>query len=231
MFRKLGELLGIGAADVADGTIEAAAHAPYRQARSNALYNLLFCDQPLAAEQGEGDMPFSAQAIRFDRNSEARTVLALAGNTAEDSRVRALAYRWLRDHGHRAPARILLGVVVEIADARGLTVLAAYSDGEVRYIDATGQQTLLENWAGVRQQVNALLYASSPVIGPWENERLPPPERGNMRVSFLMSDGLYLGETTTLPVNDATQSPVVAAAIHLLQAMQQKDASDSMSSN
>lgn len=224
MFRKLAELLGIGAADVAGGTTETAGHAPYPFARSNALYNLLFCDQPLAAVQRHGDTPFPVQAMLSDGNCEARTVLALAGDTAEDSRIRALAYRWLREHGHAVPARKLLGVVVEVADERGLTVLAAYSDGEVRYFDTAGRQTILDDWAGVRQQVNALLFASRPAIGPCKNERLPPPLSGNLRVSFLMSDGLYLGETPALPVNTSEYSPLVAAATRLLQAVEQSDA-------
>jgi hypothetical protein len=31
-------------------------------------------------------------------------------------------------------------------------------------------------------------------IGPWERGRLPPPKSGNIRLTFLVSDGLYFGE-------------------------------------
>jgi hypothetical protein len=60
-------------------------------------------------------------------------------------------------------------------------------------------------------------------IGPWDKSRLPPPDRtGTVRLTFLVSDGLYFGQG---PMNtmlaDAAAGPVIAAAITLLKAIAQ----------
>jgi hypothetical protein len=67
----------------------------------------------------------------------------------------------------------------------------------VRYINQTGKIAVFEGTTSLQPLVQNLLRASQTIvdrIGPWERERLPPPKAGNIRLTFLVSDGLYFGE-------------------------------------
>jgi hypothetical protein len=63
-------------------------HAPYADGAANDIYDLLFCDDAVAA---------------------------LAQDTTQDARVRTLACNWLSAHGQHVTPAELLGVVVEVA--------------------------------------------------------------------------------------------------------------------
>jgi hypothetical protein len=69
--------------------------------------------------------------------------------------------------------------------------------------------------------VERLLKASQNLvdqIGPWDQPRLPPPVPGNVRFTFLVSDGLYLGDGPRSAMqSDALGAPVLQAATELLQ--------------
>ncbi len=55
-----------------------------------------------------------------------------------------------------------------------------------------------------------VIRASLPVveaIGPWDGTRLPPPGPDKLRLSFLVSDGLYFGEG---PIDVMQQDPMAA---------------------
>ena len=92
--------------------------------------------------------------------------------------------------------------------------MAAYSDGRIRYFDRTGKLAVFEaTSAAVADQARQLLAASRTAIehiGPWDRARLPPPPNGNIRMTFLVSDGLYFGEG---PVSAMQQDPVGAPVI------------------
>jgi hypothetical protein len=64
------------------------------------------------------------------------------------------------------------------------------------------------------------MQTSKPIvaaIGPWDKERLPPPEEGNIRMTFLVSDGLYFGEGPMGAMQqEPLASPLVSAATNLL---------------
>jgi hypothetical protein len=100
--------------------------------------------------------------------------------------------------------------------------LAAYSDGRVRYINQTGKVAVFE---GVPSQVDekakglvASAVAALKCIGPWEKTRLPPPRKGNVRITFLVSDGLYFGEGPfSLLQHEPTAAPIIKNAGELLQ--------------
>jgi hypothetical protein len=68
--------------------------------------------------------------------------------------------------------------------------------------------------------VHALLAASQAVvdrIGPWDKPRLPAPKAGNVRLTFLVSDGLYFGEGKFEDLSrDSLGGPVINAAGQLL---------------
>jgi len=220
MIRKLLALIGISMANV--GSANAAQpYAPYQQAASNQIYNLLFCDDPQGFKPRDGASPAHWQSVLFGEGVSAAAVEALANDSTAEGRVRALAYNWLRQNGHSVPAKQLLGVVVEVHLAGGLDVLAVFSDGGVRYINQSGKLAVVEGVPNIQAVVARLLEASRPVvgrIGPWDKPRLPPPAKGNVRLTFLVSDGLYFGEgPMSLMQREPLAGPVINQATQLLQ--------------
>ncbi len=149
-------------------------------------------------------------------------VRALADDTAAEARTRALAYAWLRANGQSVPKRQLLGVVIEVALDVGLDVLAAFADGGVRFIHHTGRLAFVEGGLPDTGPIVERLFAASrdviARIGPWDGRRPPPPAQGNIRLTFIVSDGLYFGEGPTATMQqDALAAPVVQHATALLQ--------------
>jgi hypothetical protein len=197
---------------------------PYRDPAIDRIYDLLFCDDPAAFAPAPGLDPAPWQAVLYAQPTVPDQVRALAADPVAESRVRALACNWLRAHGHDAPAKELLGVIVEVPLDDGLDVLAAYADGGVRYLNHTGAMTVVEGAdTTVAAPVAHLLAASRAVIariGPWDKARLPPPQAPALRMTFLVTDGLYFGEgPMQLMQREPLAAPVVAAAIELLQAV------------
>ena len=119
----------------------------------------------------------------------------IAEDENNEGRVRAIAYNRLRAAGDKVPSKKLLGVIVEVPLQQGLDVLAAFSEGGVRYLNQSGKVAIFEGQGNpVEGLAKELVSASQPVvnqIGPWEKQRLPPPKAGNVRMTFLVSDGLY----------------------------------------
>lgn len=134
--------------------------------------------------------------------------------------MRSLAYWRLRIAGKHVPTKILLGVIVETPLAAGLDTLAAFSEGGVRYINQTGKMAFFEGVTNLKPLVEDLFRASQPIvdrIGPWKSERLPPPKSGNIRLTFLVSDGLYFGEGPIPQMQrDPAAWPVIENASALL---------------
>ena len=198
-----------------------ALHAPYREDAANHIYNLLFCDEPRMFA------PHDAKAADWQRTLFAPSpknveVRKLADDAAADARVRMLACNWLREHSQAVPAKQLLGVIVEVPLDGGLDTLAAYLDGSVRYINQSGKMSIFEGpIPKLAPFVDKLFEASRTVvarIGPWDKARLPAPRRGHVRLTFLVSDGLYFGEgAMDVFSRDAMAGPVIHAASQLLQ--------------
>ena len=221
MIGKLLRLFGIGLA------VSAQANAlelpsPYKEDSVNFMYNLLFCDDPsLFNKTNDGKPTYWEEALFMNPNEKG--IRGLAENAGEESRIRVLAYNWLRENKKPLEKGILLGVIVEVPLEGGLDTLAAYSDGRVRYINQTGKLTVVElgGSADIEKLAKELVDVSVPVvqkIGPWEKDRLPPPEKGNIRMTFLVSDGLYFGEgPLEIMQNEPMAAPVINKAIQLLQ--------------
>jgi hypothetical protein len=200
----------------------AASYAPYVSDAPNAIYGLLFCDDLAAFAPRPGAAPAPWQTTLFAAQPDAAKVETLARDDHAESRVRALAYYRLRTHGHAAAKGVLLGVVVEVPLDGGLDVMAAYADGSVRYIDHTGRIAVVEpgSLAAATPQVVRLMELAKPIvaaIGPWDKPRLPPPVRPNLRLSFIVSDGLYFGEGPMAAMQkDKLAGPVFQQATALL---------------
>jgi hypothetical protein len=221
MLKKFLAALGIGmATDTSAGAAEH--YKPYADSHVNFLYNLLFCDDVdlfKNATNAAGGEPWSS--LLADR-PDAAALRKIADDASNEGRVRALAYNRLRAAGEQVSEKVLLGAVVEVPLEQGLDVLAAFSEGGVRYLNQTGKVLIFEGAANpVESLAKELLAVSQPLvdqIGPWDKQRRPPPRAGNARITFLVSDGLYFGEGPFAALQrDRMAGPVLSKATQLLQ--------------
>lgn len=120
-----------------------------------------------------------------------------------ESRHYLQAWKFLRDHNANPPtelAKLVYGVVVEVAMEQGLDVLAAYKDGTVRFYHFSGSALVWEHPDNRLDDATArLLDAGQTVallIGPWDNPGAhpPPPPTGQARLSMLTPSGLHFGQ-------------------------------------
>jgi hypothetical protein len=213
------------ALSVASATTVAAAppYSPYKSDAANAIYNLLFCDD-LAAFAGKPDQqPTSWQLALASNPPDIPALQALATNRSQEGRIRYLAYRRLREAGQTVAAKQLLGVIVEVPLSGGLDTLAAYSEGGVRYVNQTGKLVVIEGVPSFLPLVERLFTAAQPVvdaIGPWQSARRGPPGPGDIRLTFLVSDGLYFGEgPVSVMQREPMAGPIIRGATELLQAV------------
>lgn len=226
MIRRILSLFGIGI------VVSTQANAidlprPYAKDSVNFMYNLLFCDEPSLFHSMSDKKAEHWEEVLFLKPTE-KNVRELAENARKASRIRILAYNWLRENKKLLIKGLVLGVIVEVPLDGGLDTLAAYSDGSVRYINQTGKITVVEpsGSAEIENLAKELVDVSTPVvqqIGPWENDRLPPPSKGNIRMTFLASDGLYFGEgPLAIMRTDPMAAPVISKAVELLNAVVNK---------
>jgi len=170
---------------------------PYRLEELKLIYELMFCDDAtLYRPAQDGAAPPSA--VLFGMQAEHAVVRAIADDKDEESRVRILAYNWLRENGHAVTPRELLGVIVEVPLDEGLDVLAAYADGSVRYINQTGRFAVFEGVPGdIAARAQALVAAAAAACrqaGAAHARTAAPPVAGNIRLTYLVSDGLVARE-------------------------------------
>ena len=200
-------------------------YRPYKDEARDFVYNLLFCDDRALFAPKDGKKAKGALATILSEKPTALELRTIAQDALQEGRLRALAFNRLREMRVLVPARILLGTIVEVALTEGLDTLAVYSDGSVRYINHAGGVSIFEGKGArpVAEKVDAMLEASDKIIeniGPWDKPRRPPPAGNMMRLTFLVSDGLYFGEGPfgTL-AKDPMSAPLVKAATELLVAV------------
>jgi hypothetical protein len=220
MFRKLLAAIGLGAA-TAPGAGAAPPYSPYSNEAIDSIYNLLFCDDISSFKPKTDKGLASWQAALFSEPADIAALVPLSADSSQEGRVRYLAYWRLRGAGQTVPAKVLLGVIVEMPLSGGLDAIAAYSEGGVRYINQTGKLAVFEVVPRMQPFVQNLMKVSQPIvdrIGPWEHSRLPPPKRGNVRLTFLVSDGLFFGEGPVAQMQgDPMAGQVIRKATELLQ--------------
>ena len=214
-------LAGIGPAASASAS-SAQFYKPYAESHVNFLYNLLFCDDIALFKTEDAKRGRAPWVTLLADTPDAAALLEIAEDQSNEGRARALAYNRLRASGQRVSPRKLLGVIVEVPQPRGLDVLAAFSEGGVRYINQSGKVAIFEGADHlVEGPAKELVAVSQPVvdrIGPWDKDRLPPPKQGDVRLTFLVSDGLYFGEGPFAALqSDPMAGPVLAKAAQLLQ--------------
>lgn len=223
MLRKILATLGLASASAAAPALAAPPYTPYASEAVDAIYNLLFCDDVSDFLAKPGTEPVPWQVTLASNPPDIKALEDLAADRSQEGRVRFLAYQKLRQARQAVPEKQLLGVIIEMPLAGGLDVLAAYSDGGVRYINQSGKIAVVEGSDALTPLVESLFAASQAVvnvIGPWSEARRPPPGPGNVRLSFLVSDGLYFGEGgLKVMQREAMAAPVIQKASELLQAV------------
>lgn len=187
----------------------------------NKIYELLFCDQPLLFVSNEKQASLYPWNVLLAAQPSMEQLHTITQDASAESRMQLLAYRRLTEMGEIINTKKLLGVVVEVGMEDGLDTLAAYQDGTARYLNHSGR-TIFWNTATAQSQnlIDELFAQSNEVvkqIGPWDQQRLPPPSSGNIRLSFLVSDGLYFGQGhfETLYAEGLAR-PVIDAATQLM---------------
>lgn len=195
---------------------------PYSDNKLNTVYNLLFCDDInlfKSSSAGKDEYPWS---VLFDENATAKDLSGIAEDTSTESRIRLLACRQLAALGHPATGKELQGVIIEVGLEEGTDTLAAYKDGTARYINHSEKMIVWETATAESNSIIQQLFADSELvvakIGPWTAPRLAAPATGDIRLSFLVSDGLYFGQGPfEVLQGDVMGGPVIQSALALLQ--------------
>ena len=194
-------------------------HTPYRQPALDRLYNGFFCDDVAMLLDGRAPATGWARLLTQEPCDPA-ALRALATAAGTEDRVAAMAWRRLQAAGHDVPRRELFGVVIEVPLETGLDTLAAYRDGSVRYIHGSGHTSLVEGPVDSMLPLVRQLFAASQAvvdrIGPTDAPRRAAPASG-VRLSFIVSDGLYFGEgPMNALMSDGLAGPVLQAGVAIL---------------
>jgi len=220
MMKRLLALLGIGRGAHTPAASEF--HRPYAEWHVNFLYNLLFCDDIALFKNENKTKEEGLWSVLLADKPDLNVLQGIAEDEANEGRVRALAFNRLRASGQNVPPKRLLGVIVEVALQEGLDVMAAFAEGGVRYLNHSGKAAIFEGRGNpVEALAKELVAVAQPIvnqIGPWDAKRLPPPKPGNVRMTFLASDGLYFGEGPFVVLQkDPMGGPVLEKTTQLLQ--------------
>jgi len=193
---------------------------PYKNKAFNTIYDLLFCDDIDLCKSNSKSSAYPFNILYADK-VDIEQVKVVANDKALESRHRILAYNLLLRSGVGVNERELLGVIVEVSLSHGLDVLGAFSDGTARYINHAEKMIVWETKTDESNHLINQLFSHSVIvinqIGPWDQNRKPFPEKGNIRLTFLVSDGLYFGEGL-FPIfqTDPMAGPVILSATQLL---------------
>ena len=200
---------------------------PYKDSATNLIYNLLFCDSIelfKANTQTPYTYPFD---ILFSETSIIADYQKIIEDTNSDSRLKVLAYNRQLSKGHKSEKKELLGVIIEVGLDDGLDVLASFSDGTARYINQTGKMIIWETTDETSNKLTQDLFTKSQAIikqiGPWDKPRRPHPTKDNVRITLLVSDGLYFGEgPMDVLFNDPLASPALTTGTELMRYLMEK---------
>ena len=204
-----------------------ASTGPYKDTATNLIYNLLFCDS-LDLFKANTSTPFTYPFdILFSDVSSATDLQRIIDDSTADPRVKVLAYNKQMANGHKPIIKELLAVIVEVGLDAGLDVLASFNNGTARYINQTGKMLVWETADSSTTQLTSDLFSKSAAIvdniGPWDKARRPAPTKGKVRITFLVSDGLYFGEgSMDVLFNDPLAGAALNSATMLMKYLTEK---------
>lgn len=194
---------------------------PYENESLSRIYDLLFCDKPeLFRPEGKGSLQYPFDII-FAAKPDVTELQKVVNDPALESRLKILAFNLLRAEGQPTWRKELLGIIIEVGMDEGLDTLAAYKDGTARYINHSERIVFWDAATDRSQELINNLFAEGlqvvKNIGPWTKPRLGPPKVGEIRLSFLVADGLYFGQGPfEVLAKDAMGGPVIKAATELM---------------
>jgi hypothetical protein len=196
---------------------------PYKDSSANMVYNLLFCDDlDLYKKSNKAPVTYPFDLL-FSETSSVTDLQRIIDDHSSDARVRILAYNRQLSIGHKPVKKELLAVIVEVGLEDGLDVLASFNNGTARYINQTGKMLIWESTTDEKcnSLTNDLFAKGGDIIrqiGPWDQPRKSHPTKGNVRITFLASHGLYFGEgPTDVLFNDPLAGPALTSATKLMQ--------------
>lgn len=200
---------------------------PYLEHSTNNLYQLLFCDNPDLYQAGVDDAGQCPWNVIFDDHSTETEIRSVLEDTNVETRIKNLAQNRLSSSNIKLAYKELLAIIVEIGLDSGLDVLAAYRDGSARYINHTGKILIWDARDTTSDQLMADFFSEGEKIvnkiGPWDKPRLPCPPTGKVRISFIVSDGLYFGEgPIQVLFNDPIAAQALTCATQIMQYITQK---------
>ena len=196
--------------------------SPYKNKSVDLIYNLLFCDNLELYEANTENLDTYPCIILFSDSTSKNELVKIVSDSSVNTRLKILAYQRLADNGGKIHKQELLAVIVEVGLDNGLDVLATYIDGTARYINQTGKMIFWETTNKYSNELTKDLFQKSydivKQIGPWEKPRRPHPTKGNVRITFLVSDGLYFGEgPADILFNDPMAGPALMTAAKLVK--------------
>ena len=220
MIRRILAAIGLGSAAIASAADKELV-GPYKDHSTNLIYHLLFCDRLKLFEDNHKGELSEPWAILFKADPDYDAVAKIANDKGQESRVRMLAFGLLRSAKKAVPQKELLGTIIEVRMPGGLDTLAVFTDGGSRYINHSGKIAVVEGVPNpFQKEIDDVLKASRPIvsaIGPWDRARLPAPGKGNIRMTFLVSDGLYFGEgPMDVMQKEQMAAPLIQSATALL---------------
>lgn len=194
----------------------------FNEESTDLIYELLFCDNPELYKKNntaKGSYPWN---ILFNEQASADDLEKIISDEKAESRVKVLAYNQLRKRGYPIASKELLGVIVEVGMEKGLDVLASYQDGTARFIHHSGKMVIWDATDQTSNEITQQLFRDSmnivSRIGPWEQARRPRPATHDVRITFLVSDGLYFGEGgVNVLFKDPFAAPALSSATALMQ--------------
>jgi hypothetical protein len=195
---------------------------PYSDESANIIYNLLFCDD-LSLYQELTEQPYTYPFDILLAPDVAITDLQKIADSDElDPRLKLLACNRLLAAGVEPEKKELMAVIIEVHLEEGLDVLASFIDGTARYINHSGKMVIWEttddeNAIDLTDQLFEHSIKIVNRIGPWDKPREPHPVKGNTRITFLVSDGLYFGEAkSNILFGDPMAGPALKVATNLM---------------
>jgi hypothetical protein len=226
MIKRILKAIGIGGVAMASSCSHSP-QPPYKNESTSLIYNLLFCDRLDLFQQNHKGALVPPWSILFAEKPDLDVVASIASDGSQESRVRMLAFNLLRKAHRDVKEKELLGTIVEVGLPEGIDTLAVFTDGGARYINHSGKMVIVEGTPNAfDSEIKRVITASQPIvaaIGPWNNDRLPPPPNGTVRMTFLVSDGLYFGQgPTDVMQKEQIAAPLINAATALLVKMVEK---------
>ncbi|MGB4848773.1 MAG: hypothetical protein WBP41_12685 [Saprospiraceae bacterium] len=200
---------------------------PYKDESRNLVYELLFCDDIELYKRNTAGKDIAPWNVLFAPKPNIKELQKMILDENNESRVKLLAYKKLQLAGERIEEKELLGVIVEVGMEEGLDVLASFRDGTARYINHSERMLIWETTDQTSSEITMQLFRDSANIvqriGPWNKPRLPYPAKGKVRLTFLVSDGIYFGEGEINSFfNDPLAAPALQSATALMQYLTSK---------